>query len=227
MVSGERMQLGSDAEARVTPDGLDARVGDVKRLTRVPTSPGVLPLAEGGEIGSRAGATRFREVPNVWAEIAVLYPRDGEVVLADETELGFEPIPGIEAYRIDVEDEVGKTVLSLETKASQVQVPAGVLKPGTLYLWRVRTIGGLRPLAAAEVVFATLEQEQVEARSALAREASDGSSADVYVLLAEIDWRLGLHWRACQDLARALELAPSNPALVEGLKRLDCGTAAD
>jgi len=220
--SGRRFELQAGARAVVTAEALEGAGDAVRELAAVPTSPQLLPLAFDEDVGARAGATRFRDSGGLGVHISGLAPGDGEIVLADAVALAFEPFPGVDSYRVEVEDEAGRALLQLETQASAVPVPAGVLRPGALYLWRVRTAGRLRPAAMAEVVFATLGADKAEARRALADQARGGDDADLLVLLAEVDSGLGMRLQACADLERAAELAGPNPALDEARARLGC-----
>jgi len=221
-VSGDRFALGASAEAAVTTEGLRSLSGPVDRLAPVPTAARVLPLAVDESAGRRAGASRIRLLSAVDPGLAPIAPTDGEMVLADAVALAFSLCPETSAYRVEVEDEAGKVVLDVTTTETGLVVPAGVLRPGALYLWRVRAMKEGRTLAAAEALFGTLSRDRAEARQALAAQTAAARDSDLWALLAAVDRGLDLNRTACADLERALELTGPSPALDQARASFGC-----
>jgi hypothetical protein len=98
-------------------------------------------------------------VPIRGEEIAGLYPEDGAATLAGTTTLRFDPVDGGSKYRIEVQDRQGNKIFEVETAASSVTLPAGILRPGVRYGWTVRTIDRVGPVAQGRADFVTLSAE--------------------------------------------------------------------
>lgn len=214
--SGARYELGENAKAKVAPGALTAVSGSVRSLESVPPFPRLAPIATDSDAESRSGAIRIRG----GQRIRDLYPRQGWALLPDRSALSFGPVTGARSYKVEVEDESGKTVFEAETQAPPVIVSAGILMPGARYYWRVRTVEFLAPPSRGEAEFVTLSAEDTARRAALKEaleKAADGASL---ALLSEIDRRLGLVSEAREGLDAALARSPEDPALREALERL-------
>jgi hypothetical protein len=200
--------------------GLSRRHGAVESLSAYPPFPRVEAPAP-ARADARVAAVRVRG-----ARVQRLYPRSPAAALPDAVVLGFEPVAGAEAYRIEVEDEAGRGVFAAESATSAVTVSGGILRPGARYFWRVRTLGGVTPAARAEAEFAVLPAEVVQARRALQAECDREHGAQCAGLLAEIDRGLGL-WREARDRLRAARArTPDDRALEELLSRVEAALAS-
>lgn len=217
---GSRSELTGPASARLGASGLASSSGSVRALGRVPPLPRVNPIA-GDTRPSRAGAVRIRGT-----RIAGLYPRGGWASLAEETTLRFTPVSGASQYRVEVEDESGKSVFAAETGADVVAVSRGVLKPGERYYWRVKTLDRAGAAARGEAEFTTLSAENAALRLGLRKSAALGDDAASLALLAGIDRGLGLLLEARDGFRRALAAAPDDAALRQALQDLEQSLAA-
>ncbi len=61
-------------------------------------------------------------------------------MFADRAALTFKPIEGVERYRVEIEDEWGNNIFSVETGSPNVVTSSGVLKPGANYYWQALAI---------------------------------------------------------------------------------------
>jgi len=214
--TGRRYELGVGAKVTLAEDGFSAQSGSVQTLSSVPPLPRVAAIAQDAPSASRAGAVRIRGL-----RIADLYPRADSTTLPDATVLRFAPTAEATTYKVDIEDEGGKTVFSIETQAPSIAISAGVLKPAARYDWRVRTLNKPGPAARGEGEFTTLSSHAVTEREALRQPLHAAGDAASLALLAEIDRRLGLLYEAREDLRAALVKSPGNEAIREALKRLE------
>jgi len=188
---GRRYALEAEARAQVEADGLRIETGRVRRLASVPEVVDLAPLLRDGAPRSRAAAVRIRGEASA-AALQGLAPREGAAVLRGAAVLSFLPAPGIESYRVAVEDESGRVVFSTDAGTARVRVPADRLRPAAVYTWRVEPGAPPRPAMRAEAVFVTLSEETERRRAALA--AASAGQPDLARLLAEVD--------------RCLELSP-------------------
>jgi hypothetical protein len=218
---GSRSELTGAASGRLGASGLAASSGSVRALGRVPPLPRVSPIA-GETRASRAGAVRIRGT-----RIDGLYPRGGWASLAEETRLRFAPVNGASRYRVEVEDESGKSVFAAETGAEAVAVSSGVLKPGERYYWRVKTLDRAGAVARGEAEFVTLSAENSALRLGLRKSAALGDDAAGLALLAGIDRGLGLLFEARDGFRRALAAAPDDAGLRHALEELEQSLAAN
>jgi len=219
--NGNRYELVGRSKAVLTSSELRGPPGLLKRLDPVPPMARITALAPRERPGTRSGALRLRAEAAL--RIAELHPRAGCTTLADRTVLSYSPIPGA-VFKVEVEEESGRTILEAETRSSSVQVSPGILRPGERYYWKVWTLGGTRPAARAEGDFRTLAAEDTERRAALKAALEEAGDVDSLALVAEIDRRLGLLLEA-RDAFRALAArfpahAPTRRALDELEARL-------
>ena len=90
--------------------------------------------------------------------ISNLYPSEGAATVAETALLRFDAVEGYQKYKLELEDETGNAVFSVETAATTVQILAGVLRQGA------STTGGCEPWIAekpamrGEAVFSTLNR---------------------------------------------------------------------
>jgi hypothetical protein len=220
--NGARYELSERSQAKLTEGELVVEAGSVRPLERVSTLPRVLPLAEDQISGSEAGAVRVRGM-----RIRMLYPRSGARVLANSAVLRFALVPGAATYRVCLEDQSGRSILEVETQQPEVRISAGILKPGEVYFWRVRTLDKIGQAARAQNEFTTVGAEEAQARAALRKSLHGKEDPDSLALLGEVDRALGLLWEARETLRAATALAPENSALSEALERLERRLAAD
>ena len=76
---------------------------------------------------------------------------------------------GASKYGIEIEDDSGRRVFGVQTGASEVMVPDGVLEPGVAYQWTVRTLDLFGATARGAGLFSTLSSEDERDREALRR----------------------------------------------------------
>jgi hypothetical protein len=199
---GSRFRLGSLARATVSIQGLSGKAGPIESLGTLAPIPDVAPLVR--PVPGQLGAVRIRS-----AVVKGLYPAAPFTSLADATTLSFEmPAPGIEA-RVEIEDEAGETVFETRTQAGSLRLPAGILRPGERYYWRVRTVGKAGPAASGSAEFETLAADVARARERLAANGK-GDDIEALTLTAEVDHQLGLLREARAGFERVLSLDPGN-----------------
>jgi tetratricopeptide (TPR) repeat protein len=150
-----------------------------------------------------------------------LYPHHGAAALAGEAILRFQPVPGADRYRIEVQDGQGHVVFETETATSEVRLVAGALEPGVRYRWTVCTVERAGPVAQGEAELATLPRDVAEAREALRKGIEAAGDGDSLALLAAVDRSLGLLAEAREELRTALQSSPEDAALAEALAELE------
>jgi hypothetical protein len=213
--NGSRYELGPLARATVATDGLQKTAGPVKALAAVPKLPRLVALAADERVGAQAGAVRVRA-----AQIGGLYPHGGAMALADAAALRFRPLPGVTRYRVEIETRDGERVLQTESDGSSaVPVPAGLLKAGAVYYWRVRALEGSGLTPASEELLRTVSEEAAASRAALRAAVAGSSDASSLSLLAAVDRSLGLLIEAEGGLEAALAAAPQDAGLRKALER--------
>ncbi len=221
---GGRWELDGEAAATVAAAGPTAVAGAVRALPKVPPLPQLPPIDPRARPGGRAAAVRIRGD----APVRVLAPRDGEAILAEPVLLRFAPVPDLTRYRVAVEDEEGHVLLETEieaaTETAGVQVPAGALRPGGSYVWKVR--GPRTPALLASARFQTLPAAAAAGRAALAASLSAETTPQALTLLAAADLALGLREAARERLAAAREAAPDNAAIEAALAAIEAALAA-
>jgi hypothetical protein len=218
--SGKCWALGGGARATLGATDLGSRAGNVRRLPSVPPLPRLAPIRKDDHAGPRAGAVRIRG-----ERIKGLYPGRGAKALASATVLRFRAAGGAERYRVEVQDEQGAIVVSTETTAPAVRVPAGILRPGASYHWVVRTLDLPGAAARGEADFPTLDRESAWRRERLRRAAA--GRRELTALLAGIDRQLGVLAEARDELRSALAASPGDPALGAVLAAVERDLAED
>jgi len=182
---GRRQQLAPGTRARLTQHGAVASRGAVRDLPPLPALADVLALADSGRPGTRAGAVRVRG-----PRVTGLSPGAGAATLAGATVLRFDAVAGAPRYRVDVLDAAGRSVYGRDIESPALEVPPDVLRPGSRYTWKVRTLDRPGPAAEAREWFYTLAAAAAAARERLQKEAAAGPAAAT--LLAAVDQRLRL-----------------------------------
>jgi len=183
--NGERYRLLAASRGRVTRERLEGPRGSVERLSPVPAVAALRPLMFDGEIRS-AAAVRFRAPATLPAADSA---PPVTIVVPDHAVLSLAPREATRRYRVEVDDEGGRRVLSVASAGAQVALPRGVLKAGGLYYWRAEPVGGG---AAISGLLKALTSEEVRAREELRRWIVASPEPDLEVLLAEVDRALGL-----------------------------------
>jgi hypothetical protein len=220
--TGRRYELGPEASVMVGRTGLERTRGHVRPLVSVPAAVDIAPIAREERPGTRLAATRIRTGQAAALSISNPYPSGGAVSLHDATVVSFDPVPGYVSYRLEVEDDIGNRVFSVDTEAAAVPIPPGVLRSGASYYWRVQTRDPRKPALHAEAVFRTLSEAHATRRAALEAHARRSDDASLRLLLAEVNRVLGLRREACEALLTADgESAGSVPG-AEVLARFGC-----
>ena len=219
-VDGRRCEIEGAATVVVTATGPRLRSGTLRSLPPVPPFPRFPVLAREGAPGVRSGAVRIRV--GLDTPIRGVYPRAGARSVAAATVLQFDPVAGMtDSYHVEIEDESGATVFEADTRSPSLPVPDAALRAGARYFWRVQATDrvGATSSGAGEVV--TLHADDVRRRSALHRALEERPEPELRLLLAEIDWRLGL-WREARDgFQAALATSPDPVAVQARLSRIE------
>ena len=217
---GSRFEIAPDTRVEVKADELRVEHGSVAALTPVPAVAMLPRLARSEGSGDRPGASRIRNPGRLSGNLFELYPRDRASVLPQAATLRFAAVPGVETYRIEVTDTLGREIFVTDTTATEVVLPAGLLEPSGLYYWRVSSPH--RPTAHGNALFTTPSAADATARSHLAVQARASGDVDLLLLLAEVDRHLGLQREACQGLQTALDETPLNLPLRRAVEGLGC-----
>lgn len=217
--TGERYELGEKTKAFVGQNGFTSYTGSVEKLTSVPVMPQIASISEESRPGGRLGGIRLRSWDRLFSG---LYPNMGDTVLADELVITFDPIEGVEKYRIEIEDEGGDKIFSVETATHEVIISPGVLKPGANYYWQVRTLGKDKPFTISEAVFATLGEKDAHTRNAFKAQAYQSKDGVNLLLLAQMELSLGLRKEACGTLKDALSQFPDNAEIKNAISQAGC-----
>ncbi len=213
-VTGRRYELGERSRVTLGAKDLATRSGPVRALPRVPPLPRISPIAAKDRPGAKAGAVRIRA-----ESLTDLYPDRGATALAEKTVLRFQPVAATRGYRIEVQDDRGRSVFATETADSTVRLPAGILQPGRRYRWWVSTVERAGPVARGEAELVTLPQRTAEAREALRQAVEAAADGSLLALLAEVDRSLGLLAEAREEFRAALQESPGDTTLAETLGR--------
>jgi hypothetical protein len=220
--NGNRYALEDGTKATIAAGGPQASVGKVSPLESVPALPHLVALANAA--GTRSAVTRIRGGPD---RIRDLYPYVGSAALPESTVLRFAAFEGATRYRVEIEDDTGRTLLDAETQSSVLAVPAGVLRPGARYYWSVRTVERIGPTMRAESEFFTLPADDIRRRAALRNALVKEGDAESLAFLAEIDRRLGLLMEAREEFQAALTKSPDDAALQKTLIEIEKQLSAD
>ena len=217
--NGERYELRGKAKATVNPKGFSSVSGTITKIASAPVMPQIAALAGEAKPGSRLSGIRLRGAKR---EITDLYPGEGSAALADEAVLSFTPAAGAMKYRVEIEDEWGNNVFSVETNSPEVVISPGVLKPGANYYWTVRTVETNRPSTVSDAVFVTLAADQAKLRNSARDQALRAKDAAQLLLLSQLEIALGLRRESCATLKEALALSPQNDGIKKALARPNC-----
>jgi hypothetical protein len=214
--NGLRYELGEGSRVKLGAMNLASQTGPVHPLPRVPPLPRLDPIAKDDHPGPSAGA-----VPIRGERIMGLYPGHGATTLAGATVLRFEPVEAGGKYKVEVQDGQGNVIFEIETTASTVTLPAGLLRPGRRYDWMVRTVERAGPAAQGKEELVTLSAPVAEQREALRKALiSEGDGASL-ALLAEVDRSLGLLAEARDELRAAAQKAPGDALIAANLAQIE------
>jgi len=216
--NGSRYELGEKSAVVLGKNSLKSQSGPVKPLESVPVMPQILSLAADVQPGNRLGGIRLRSSKPT---IANLYPSEGDALLPDQAVLSFEPLPDVRKYRVEIEDEQGRDLLSVETSVPRVTVAPEILKAGVHYYWQVRALEkDVSTVSYAAFVTPTEE----EARLYKSFRTQVGASTDTanLLLLARYEMSIGLRRESCKTLKEALALSPENEKIKEMAARAAC-----
>lgn len=212
LLNGHRFELGPGAKAEVGAESLARTRGPVQQLQPLPPIPKASPIA--GRPPQIAGASRIRG-----GEVRGLYPRDGAALLPASAKLSFLPVAGASGYRVELVDEPGNVLLNRRTKATETEVPDGMLQAGKRYAWLVEALGPEGAIAREWTAFVTISEEDRERRASLATAAEVASDkAPALALLADVDFRLGLLREAQEEFLAALNLKPHDTTIQHALE---------
>jgi hypothetical protein len=222
---GSQFEIGEKSRVTVTLGGPKPPGSTVHRLEAVPPIPRLAALAEGQHLGSRSGAIRVRQGSGV--RVQNLYPNVLSASIPSSTTLRFAPIEGASRYRVELEDDTGKTILDVQTDLAAIPVPHDLLRPGFSYYWKVRTVERAGPSAHGESEFATLSQEDLQRRAALREALQMQGDASSLATLAEVDRRLGLWVESREEFLAAQTKAPNDAAIAKALSEVDARLAGN
>jgi len=216
--NGERWLLHASSAALVTAEGVERKDGRIEQLAPVGAIPAVVGLLHDRCLSERPAADRIRGA-GLRLEV---YPRGGAAVRARRALLAFEHQGEMDGYSVEVRNATDEAVFTADTCSSEVAVPVGVLRPGSLYILSlVAERRGQDPLRRSSV-FRTIPENEEQVRGALAEAVAATGDASLILLLAELDSRLRLDREACQGLETASGLAPGNAAIAGARESFGC-----
>jgi hypothetical protein len=217
--TGDRYELGEKTSVVLGKDGLRSQSGSVKKLESVAVMPQVMSLTGEVKPGSRLGGIRLRSSKKT---ISNLYPNEGDTVLADQTVLTFDPLPKIEKYRVEIEDEQGRDLFSAETSGPRVVVSPGIIKPGTTYYWQVRALEKDELSTVSYAAFVTATDAEAGLCESFRTQVAKSRDAANLLLLARVEMAVGLRRECCETLKEALALSPGNEEIGKILAQAGC-----
>jgi hypothetical protein len=217
--NGDRYELGKSTRVTIGQAEFTSRNGTINKLAAVPVMPQIVSFARESKPGTRLGGIRLRTLKRT---ISGLYPNEGEAVLADNAVLVFEPLEGVGKYRVEIEDEAGNNIFSVETTTPRTVIPPGVIKPGANYYWQVRTLEKDKLSTVSYAAFATVSDEQARVRNAFKAQVAQSKDAANLLLLAQMEMALGLRREACETLQEALALFPDNAEIKNAMAQIGC-----
>jgi hypothetical protein len=223
--TGDRYEFGEKASGTLGRTGLDSKTGEIQKLTPVPATLDIAPIAKDEKPGTRLAAARIRTGAGPGKSFSNLYPAEGAATVAEAALLRFDAVEGYQKYKLDLEDETGNAIFSMETAATIVEIPVGVLREGAQYYWRVRTLDAEKPAMRGEAVFSTLNHKSATRRAALKAHADASRDLSLLGLLADFDRSVGLQREACEELRGVLDQGAASPANAEVLTRFGCSEA--
>jgi hypothetical protein len=218
--TGDRYELGERTAVVLGKVELSSQSGPVKKLEPVSVMPQVISLT--GEIkpGSRLGGIRLRSSKKT---ISNLYPNEGDAVLADRAVLTFDPLPKIEKYRVEIEDEQGRDLFSAETSVPRVAVSPGIIKPGTTYYWQVRALEKDELSTVSYAAFVTATDEEAALWELCRAQVAKSTDAANLLLLARVEMAIGLRRESCDTLKEALAFSRENEEIRKLMAQASCG----
>jgi hypothetical protein len=217
--NGKRFQMEAGSTATLAGEALKAPTGVVRELKPFPPMPRLAAIDRAARAGARSGAVRIRGDRAL--QISNLYPRRDTSALPDETTLLFSPVREAARYKVELEDEPGRTIFSAETESASLVMPSGILKPGARYYWRVKTVEIVGPAARGESEFTTLASEEIDTRASFKAGLREKGDAEALALLGEVDRRLGLLLEARNEFREALSKSPSDQTLRRILEAIE------
>jgi len=217
--TGDRYELKGKTKTTVGQEGFSSSTGSVKKLESVPVMPKIAAISQEASPGTRLGGIRLRGSKGPFSGV---YPGEGTKLLADEAVLTFEPASGVKKYKVEINDEMGNKVLSIETSATKVATYPSAFKPGTKYSWKVWALGKREPSLLCEEVFSTVSEENARARNTFKEQAYLSKDVTQLLLLAQMEMGLGLWKEACVTLRDALEFFPDNAEIKNAIFQIGC-----
>lgn len=222
--TGDRYELRGKMKTTVGPKGFTASTGSVEKLAPVPVMPQIAAISREARPGSRLGGIRLR---GIWPRgpkgpISGFYPSEGATLLAEEAVFTFEPIYGVKKYKVEIKDEWGNKIFSVETGSPKIATYPSILKPDANYSWKVWTLEKREPSILSEAVFSTVSEENTRARNAFKAQAYQSKDGIKLLLLAQMDMALGLWKEACETLRDALALFPDNAEIKNAIFKIGC-----
>lgn len=112
-------------------------------------------------------------------------------------------MPQTTRYAVQVIDQENKAVFDLETQATEIHVPPGLLAPGRTYLWTVETRDYPGLVIEGEATFETLDASRAQVREELRQWVLRSGTTEDLLLLAGVDQVLGLREEARQSMEDA------------------------
>jgi len=212
--NGRRYEMRENARLTVVAAGATNLSGPVRPLAPLPPMPKLPAVAPGSGASSQSGAVRVRSLAPV---SECRYPRDGYTVLADRAVLRVKA-PAT-AYRVEILDDSGSVIYQTKASSAEVALPAGTLRPGVHYSWRVRA-----PDASGDILdhaeFTTLTADNAALRTAFMA-GFPQRDADTLALFAEVDQRLGLLLEARDELRAAATHTPHSERIDSLLRDIE------
>ena len=217
--TGDRYELRGKTKATVGQEGFISSSGTLNKLESVPVMPQIAAISQEASPGSRLGGIRLRGPKG---SISKFYPSKGTTLLAEEAVFTFEPIYGVKKYKVEIKDEYGNKIFSVETRSTKIATYPSVLKSGANYSWKVWILEKREPSILAEAVFSTVSEENTRARNAFKAQAYQSKDGIKLLLLAQLDMALGLWKEACETLNDALALFPDNEEIKSAMFQIGC-----
>ncbi len=218
--NGRRYEMRENARLTVIAAGATNLSGPVHPLAPVPPMPKLPAVAPGSGASIQSGAVRVRSIPPVRE---CRYPRDGYTTQADRAVLRFKAPAG--SYRVEILDDSGSVIFKTETSAAEVAVPAGTLRAGVHYSWRVLGPGGSETIRD-RAEFTTLSDDDAARRAAFIAGFPE-RDADTLELLAQVDLRLGLLLDARDELREAAAHSPHSDRVEKLLREIESETGGN
>jgi hypothetical protein len=217
--NGNRYEVSERTRLSLARSGPNILTGSVRALDPLPPIPRLAAIANAVQAGARAGAIRLRGKSG--ARIHNMYPRFDTKSLPDHTILRFDAVPGATRYVVKLEDESGHSVFDAATQLTAIAVPAGVLQPGSRYLWEFCTVDRTGSPVQGEEEFSTLSEEDIRQRAALYAALQKQDDAASLALMADVDQRLGLWSEAREEFRAAIAKAPIDTPFRQKLTEME------